>query len=109
LILGELLNVGGKQPVYTAIINVFSPCLISEKYQLWEEIGQVKEQQNCQVWCIISDFNAVRFANERKGSRLTNQNSGEMIKFNDLTEQNELFDLPAVGRKIYVVPTKWNV
>jgi len=29
------LEVGGKQPVYLAIMNVYFSCVNSEKYQLW--------------------------------------------------------------------------
>lgn len=80
-------------------MNVYFSCVNSEKYQLWQEKGKAKGKESCQAWCIIGDFNAVRCASERKSNRMNNQNSDEMVKFNDFTEWNNSNDLPVVGRR----------
>jgi len=69
------------------------------RYRLWEEISQVKVQESCKTWCVIGDFNVVRSANERKDNPINNQNSGDMVRFNEFIKRNELYDISTVGRR----------
>jgi len=49
------------------IVNVYLPCSNNDKYLLWDKIAHIKLGETCEVWCVLGDFNMVRYANERKG------------------------------------------
>ncbi|GLU02749.1 hypothetical protein SLE2022_199870 [Rubroshorea leprosula] len=80
-------------PVY--ILNIYSPCQLSSKRVLWEEL-QVLINSRKGKWCLAGDFNAVRRAEERAGCTVV---SNEMREFDAFIHNNELCDLPLIGRK----------
>ncbi|KAL8472766.1 hypothetical protein ACS0TY_029839 [Phlomoides rotata] len=51
------------------IINVYAPCNVSDKVQLWDAIKIILEQNEKVRTCIIGDFNSIRGENERIGKR----------------------------------------
>ncbi|GKU93946.1 hypothetical protein SLEP1_g7495 [Rubroshorea leprosula] len=80
-------------PVY--ILNIYSPCQLSSKRALWEELqGLINSRKG--MWCLAGDFNAVRRVEERAGCKVV---SNEMREFDAFIHNTELFDLPLIGRK----------
>ncbi|KAL8473622.1 hypothetical protein ACS0TY_030457 [Phlomoides rotata] len=51
------------------IINVYAPCTVMEKEQLWDAIKIVLEQNEEVRTCVLWDFNSIREENERIGKR----------------------------------------
>ncbi|GKV25907.1 hypothetical protein SLEP1_g35285 [Rubroshorea leprosula] len=80
-------------PVY--ILNIYSPCDLSGKRALWEELHNLILNRKGN-WCLGGDFNAVRSAGERAGCKGM---SREMIDFDSFITESGLVDLPMVGRK----------
>jgi len=80
-------------------MNVYSPYSNNEKFLLWDDIVQIKSNESCALWCVLGDFNAVRYACERKGRGNRNSNRMEMKKFNYFIEICDLFDILTVGRR----------
>ncbi|GKV29684.1 hypothetical protein SLEP1_g38589 [Rubroshorea leprosula] len=80
-------------PVY--ILNIYSPCQMSRKRALWEELqGLINNRKG--MWCLAGDFNAVRRVEERAGCKVV---SNEMREFDAFIHNTELVDLPLIGRK----------
>lgn len=48
------------QKIY--IINIYAPCDPENKRDLWESLKQIKNQNPCNLWCMVGDFNSVRNA-----------------------------------------------
>ncbi|XP_057443779.1 uncharacterized protein LOC130735927 [Lotus japonicus] len=82
------------------VVNVYSPCSLEEKRQLWDELLTWKRQSSIACWCLLGDFNAVRSAEERVGV-LANTNAyvWETAQFNEFIHDMELFDISLHGRK----------
>ncbi|KAL8457463.1 hypothetical protein ACS0TY_035359 [Phlomoides rotata] len=51
------------------IINVYAPCIVTEKEQLWDVIKIILEQNEEVSVYIVDDFNSIREENERIGKR----------------------------------------
>ncbi|KAK7335399.1 hypothetical protein VNO80_27216 [Phaseolus coccineus] len=49
------------------VVNVYSPCSLSGKKTLWEDLSNAKLASQELAWCFCGDFNAVRSISERKG------------------------------------------
>lgn len=80
------------------IVNVYVPCNLEEKREVWGLLeGKLKGKES-ELWCICGDFNSVRNENERKGSANGGQKK-EMREFNDLINRLGLIDLPLERRK----------
>ncbi|GKV36862.1 hypothetical protein SLEP1_g44948 [Rubroshorea leprosula] len=80
-------------PVY--IINIYSPCQLTSKRALWEELqGLINNRRG--MWYLAGDFNAARKAKERAGCKVV---SNEMREFDAFIHNTDLFDLPLIGRK----------
>ncbi|GKV50258.1 hypothetical protein SLEP1_g56970 [Rubroshorea leprosula] len=80
-------------PVF--IINIYSPCQITKKRALWEELqGLIINRRG--MWCLTGDFNAVRRVEERAGCKMV---SNEMREFDAFIHNSELVYLPLIGRK----------
>ncbi|GKV34367.1 hypothetical protein SLEP1_g42744 [Rubroshorea leprosula] len=77
------------------ILNVYSPCQLTRKRALWEEIMNLVRSRKGK-WCIGGDFNAARSVKERAGCK---EVSREMSEFNYFIHDAGLVDLPIVGRK----------
>jgi len=95
----EYKHEDNNQFVEVALINVYSPCLATETYTLWEEITTIIDNNRNLGWCVMGDFNAVRNINERKGVGNGHVNRNEIEKFNRFIDTCMLMDIPAVGRR----------
>lgn len=54
----------GMEKIFCTIINVYAPCDLVGKKNLWRKLLDVKSQR---LWYVGGDFNAVKFVSERKG------------------------------------------
>lgn len=50
------------------LVNIYAPCDRLEKCRVWSSLLNLRNSQNCECWCIMGDFNAVRCPEERKGT-----------------------------------------
>jgi hypothetical protein len=80
------------------VVNVYSPCNISGKIRLWEELLSFKQQSAEGEWCVRGDFNAVLLASERYGSSAVGRQR-ERLLFNRFVEDMEVIDVPVLGKK----------
>lgn len=80
------------------LINVYSPCNLSNKRILWEELWGLRAVNLNTAWCIMGDFNAVKWISRRKGSS-SQLLSREMEEFVEFIEELGFFDLPLIVRK----------
>jgi hypothetical protein len=87
-----------KEGVVMNLVNVYSPCSISGKKKLWDDLVCIKRQSGGGEWCVGGDFNAVLKASERKGSS-SNNRQGERFLFNQFVNDMEVIDLPVLGKK----------
>jgi len=85
--------------VFVTIVNVYCSVTLREKKEVWKEISAVRMNQLSKAWCIIGDFNSIRWQEERNSLMLTSDYSREIKGFNDYIEISELVDIPLVGRK----------
>ena len=60
---------------------------------LWEELSQVRARWPM-AWCLVGDFNIIRYPCERLGCELF---SPAMFAFSDFIDSNSLVDLPLEG------------
>lgn len=82
------------------IVNIYSPCDFDGKRALWDALCAWRG--NCDVgeWCLAGDFNAVRYAEERRGSAgVLSSHRREMHDFNVFIANMDLVDIPLAGRK----------
>ncbi|KAL8473783.1 hypothetical protein ACS0TY_030582 [Phlomoides rotata] len=79
------------------IINVYAPCIQSEKIVLWDEIKSVVEQSGifvC-VWYVI----LIQFGKKVRGlGKMVQVIGGISTCFDDFITQSSLIELPLVGR-----------
>ncbi|KAL8467848.1 hypothetical protein ACS0TY_031188 [Phlomoides rotata] len=80
------------------IINIYAPCLVSEKLELWDRIFLIINQYQSSCICIIDDFNSIRNGLERDG-RGMQPNTRDMMVFNSFINMSGLNDLPLHGRR----------
>jgi len=78
--------------------NVYSPCSLSGKKTLWEDLSNAKSASQDLVWCLCGDFNAVRNRSERKGVKERGAQASELNGFNSYIDSNLLMELPIVGK-----------
>lgn len=83
-----------KQSFECVIVNIYAPNNVRSRGQLWEVLGRLKSYFH-KPWCIVGDFNEIRFLNERRGCLRRDKG---MIEFNEFIERMELVDLPLLGR-----------
>jgi len=72
------------------VVNVYSPCVFSEKYNLWEELITRKRAYGNRYWCVFDDFNVIRKYRERRGTNQIVRRGRQIIM--------ELSDIPMIGR-----------
>jgi exonuclease III len=102
--LGILLE-WGPQKKKCVIINVYAPCNLVAKRQLWVELVVARNTFVAEVWCFLGDFNSVRCMEERKGvGGRGNREISKVMRedqrlFNLLIDNLELEDLVLLGRK----------
>ena len=80
------------------IINVYSPCSNTEKFELWGEIEKVMVKYKNWASCVMGDFNAVRVPSEHKGMGVETMNRTKMDRFNSFIDNCRFLDIPVVGR-----------
>ncbi|GAU23839.1 hypothetical protein TSUD_380010 [Trifolium subterraneum] len=90
------------------IVNIYSPCNLSGKKKLWEELVALKNQSDGGEWCLGGDFNAVLHQSERKGSSADSR-QGERDLFNSFVEEMEVTDVPVLGKKAYILKEKFRM
>ncbi|GMJ15906.1 hypothetical protein HRI_005259800 [Hibiscus trionum] len=88
---GYWRNVEGK----VAIVNVYSPCNLSDQRALWHTLLELKSQVS-EFWLVGGDFNAVLNKGERSGGSRMLSNCKD---FNAFIEVGNLIDLPMLGKK----------
>ena len=76
-----------------ACIGVYGPNDDGQRAALWEELSQVRARWPM-AWCLVGDFNIIRYPSERLGYELFNP---AMFTFLDFIESNSLVDLPLEG------------
>lgn len=86
-----------KDKIPVTMINVYAPCELNQKKELWRELIQVMTESG-DKWCIMGDFNSIRNESERKGV-ITRDRHEEIRCFEEFIAEAEFVDLPMVGRK----------
>ena len=80
------------------VANIYAPCEIESKRQLWQMLLSRKNQSQVQPWCLVGDFNCIRHPAERMGSSHYNSDVNLIAEFNDWLAQMEVDDIPCVGK-----------
>src|SRR4051812_18423957 len=80
------------------LINVYSPCIMIKKVELWKKLLELKEAFKDGDWIVGGDFNAIKNSRERKGRGLY-VNNREMELFSEFIDKSELVDIPCKGKK----------
>ncbi|XP_019447298.1 PREDICTED: uncharacterized protein LOC109350521 [Lupinus angustifolius] len=80
------------------LVNIYSPCQLSQKRQLWEELIILRRSVVGVLWCFLGDFNAVRDGSERSGIAFR-VDQWELCLFNEWIRGMDLVDLPLIGIK----------
>ena len=73
--------------------GVYGPNDDGQQAALWDELSQVHARWPM-AWCLVGDFNIIRYPSERLGCELF---SPAMFVFLDFIESNYLVDLPLEG------------
>ena len=76
-----------------AYTGVYGPNDDGQWAALWEELSQVRARWPM-AWCLVGDFNIIRYPSERLGRESF---SPSMFAFSDFIESNSLVDLPLEG------------
>ncbi|KAL5169426.1 UDP-galactose/UDP-glucose transporter 5 [Glycine soja] len=50
------------------IINIYPPCDVQHRRELWESLKQLKNMNPDGIWCLMGDFNSIRNTSEREKS-----------------------------------------
>nr|KYP75113.1 hypothetical protein KK1_007811 [Cajanus cajan] len=79
------------------IVNVYSPCDLTEKRNMWNEIKGIRSVSNISRWLVAGDFNEVRRDIERQGIRGVSRRS-QSIEFNEFIADMDLEEVRTVGR-----------
>lgn len=87
--LGE--EFGGRNDVFY-IVNVYSPCTLSLKRELWKNLLDLKLKMSDAEWIIGGDFNSVKRRSERVGISSDN-NRAERMEFSDFIDGSGLVDV----------------
>jgi len=99
LVEGEYNCVTSGKNVKVVIMNIYAPCPSKEKVLLWRAIQDMLASVNNSITCVISDFNSIRVASERKGIGNGSVNNRDIVRFKEFIERCDLKDIPAVGSK----------
>lgn len=80
------------------ICNVYSPCIISLKQELWKNILNLKEKFRDGEWLVGGYFNAVKRRSERKGKVVLSMDP-ERGEFSGFINELGLLEIPCKGKK----------
>ncbi|KAL8464782.1 hypothetical protein ACS0TY_034326 [Phlomoides rotata] len=75
------------------LVNIYAPCPLAERGELWDRVQHVIVQNSYCNICIAGDFNSVRRGLERVVRR-AQTGSSDMATFDDFIRDSELIDLP---------------
>ena len=64
-------------------VNTYSPCDMTQKRNLWEQIKQLRDLSPGVLWCILGDFNSIRRLVERVGLSQRGVNDSNADEFNE--------------------------
>lgn len=87
----------GQDRTQCCIINIYAPCLLPEKQDLWDRLSLVIDQNPSVCICVIGDFNSIRRESERMGRGLL-ANKRDIAAFDSFIAGSRLIDLPIHGR-----------
>ena len=65
------------------VVNIYVPCDIVGKRQLWQDLSIRKMQSQDNCLCFVGDFNCIRHPSERMGSNRGNSDTNIISEFND--------------------------
>jgi len=80
------------------VVNMYAPCDIVGKRQLWQDLISRKLQSQDPCWCLVGDFNCIRHPSERMGSNRGNSALSIISEFNDWLAAMEVEDIPCAGK-----------
>ncbi|XP_058759359.1 uncharacterized protein LOC131632631 [Vicia villosa] len=80
------------------VVNIYSPCDLSRKKILWNDLLACKESFKDGEWIMGGDFNAIKNCGERKGRGVV-VNHRESNLFSEFILKSELVDIPCKGNK----------
>jgi len=80
------------------VANIYAPCDIEGKRQLWQSLSRRKIQSQVNCRCLVGDFNCVRHPSERMGSNHNNPDTNLIAEFNDWLAVMEVDGIPYVGK-----------
>ncbi|XP_058741724.1 uncharacterized protein LOC131614112 [Vicia villosa] len=80
------------------IVNVYSPCSLCDKRDVWTQLLHLKQNYIDVEWIIDGDFNAVKTRSERVG-RGVGRSNVEWREFLKFIEESGLVDVPCKGKK----------
>ncbi|XP_058776246.1 uncharacterized protein LOC131650555 [Vicia villosa] len=78
------------------LINIYSPCILVDKRNLWRDILEWKQKLEKGEWVIAGDFNSVKNKEERRGKENSKRGT-EMVEFGEFLDKLELVDVQALG------------
>jgi hypothetical protein len=81
------------------LVNVYAKCDLPSKRRLWQNISMSKLGFGNGKWCVIGDFNAVLYPEERRDLSAETFSNLEMRGFRSFLEDVDLIDLPILGRR----------
>ena len=65
------------------IINIYPPCDVQHRRELWESLKQLKNMNPDGIWCLMGDFNSIRNTSERVGLSQKGVEDRHMTDFNE--------------------------
>jgi hypothetical protein len=80
------------------VANVYGPCEVGAKKWMWDSLSLQLQSLGAKRVCVCGDFNAVRFLDERRSSRIGSHHS-DHIPFSRFIDDTFLIDLPLNGHK----------
>lgn len=94
---GVVYGFWGVNKIECCLINVYAPCELGDRVDLWDRVLQVIHRNPDCTICVAGDFNSVRFASERVGRRKSVCRR-ELDSFDGFIRSSRLIDLPLHGR-----------
>ena len=82
------------------MVNIYVPCDLVGKRQLWHNLSSRKMQSQDNCWCLVGDFNCIRHPLERMGSNRSNSDTNIISEFNDWLADMEVDDIPCMGKPL---------
>ncbi|KAL8504158.1 hypothetical protein ACS0TY_022770 [Phlomoides rotata] len=87
----------GEERTECSLVNIYAPCPLSERVELWDRICYVVNQNESACICICGDFNSIRRMEERVGTRAESGRRDVAVLDNFIREAGPI-DLPIHGR-----------